>query len=234
MRENLAASTDLRTRSDPISRAAAESEVPLPSALALMLREALTGQPIPPSARENVELVRETIEARIGDDFERLATLTDDQKAFQQLGLDMLRHLEMIASDPLDEGGGEDMEGDDEEGGDDKGDGDDQDAGDEQRPQEMTAEQGEGDEDGESEGAPQDQEMSEGEVGDEGEEAMMPVRPNRPWTELPETFDYKEYTSEFDEVVEATELCDYEELDRLRAYLDSQLTGLQGVVQGDP
>jgi cobaltochelatase CobT len=47
---------------------------------------------------------------------------------------------------------------------------------------------------------------------------------------LPETFDYKVFTEEFDEVVEATELCDFEELDRLRAYLDSQLTGLQGVV----
>ena len=58
----------------------------------------------------------------------------------------------------------------------------------------------------------------------------MPVRPNRPWTDLPETFDYKVFTEEFDEVVEATELCDFEELDRLRAYLDSQLTGLQGVV----
>ena len=38
------------TRSDPIARAANESEVPLPTALALMLREALTGQPIPPAA----------------------------------------------------------------------------------------------------------------------------------------------------------------------------------------
>ena len=72
--------------------------------------------------------------------------------------------------------------------------------------------------------------MSDGDPGDEGEEGMMPVRPNRPWTELPENFDYKVFTDEFDEVVEATELCDYEELDRLRAYLDSQLTGLQGVV----
>jgi cobaltochelatase CobT len=59
---------------------------------------------------------------------------------------------------------------------------------------------------------------------------MMPIRTNRPWTDLPETFDYKVFTEEFDEIVEATELCDFEELDRLRAYLDSQLTGLQGVV----
>src|SRR3546814_15214340 len=59
---------------------------------------------------------------------------------------------------------------------------------------------------------------------------MMPVRPNRPWTDIPEGFDYKAYTTRFDEVVNAQDLCDLEELDRLRAYLDSQLTGLQGVV----
>lgn len=69
MRDNLAASTDLRTRSDPIARAVGEAEVPVPAALALLLREALTGQPIPPSAQANVDLVRESIESRIGDDF---------------------------------------------------------------------------------------------------------------------------------------------------------------------
>jgi cobaltochelatase CobT len=230
MRGNLAASTDLRTRSDPIARAASEGEVPLPTALSLMLREALTGQPIPESARAGVEMVREGIEARIGDDFERLATLLDDQKAFQSLSLDMLRHLELVATEDLDETGDENETGD-EEGGTDDSDGEnDQEAGDELREQQTSAEQGDGEtEEGEQQ-VPQEQDMSEGEVGDEGEEAMMPTRPNRPWTDLPETFDYKVYTEEFDEVVEATELCDFEELDRLRAYLDSQLTGLQGIV----
>jgi cobaltochelatase CobT len=230
MRENLASATDLRTRSDPISRASSESEVPLQTALALMLREALTGQAIPESARDGVEMVRESIESRIGDDFERLATLLDDQRAFQALGLDMLRHLELVAADEFDERGDEDETGDEEEGGEEQ-DGDSEDeAGEELRQQQTTAETGEGETEEGEEQVPQEQDLTEGEVGDEGEEAMMPIRPNRPWTELPETFDYKVFTEEFDEVVEATELCDFEELDRLRAYLDSQLTGLQGVV----
>jgi cobaltochelatase CobT len=230
MRENLASATDLRTRSDPISRASSESEVPLQTALALMLREALTGQAIPASARDGVEMVRESIESRIGDDFERLATLLDDQRAFQALGLDMLRHLELVAADEFDERGDEDETGDEEEGGEEQ-DGDSEDeAGEELRQQQTTAETGEGETEEGEEQVPQEQDLTEGEVGDEGEEAMMPIRPNRPWTELPETFDYKVFTEEFDEVVEATELCDFEELDRLRAYLDSQLTGLQGVV----
>src|SRR5690606_13781612 len=73
MRENLAAMTELRTSNDPIVRATSADEVPLQTALALMLREQLTGQPIPEAARAGVEMMREHIESRTGDDFERLA-----------------------------------------------------------------------------------------------------------------------------------------------------------------
>ena len=38
------------------------------------------------------------------------------------------------------------------------------------------------------------------------------------------------FTTRFDEMVEASELCDAEELNRLRAYLDQQMAQLQGVV----
>lgn len=231
MRDNLAAMTELRTSSDPIVRAQSADEVPMQTALALMLREQLTGQPIPEAARAGVEMMREHIESRTGDDFERLALTLDDQKAFQSLAIDMLRHLQLVEAEPLDESG-EDEEGE-EDSGQDEQDSEDQS---EEESQELRQEQvagdsgeGKGDEESEQE-VESETEMSEGDVGDEGEEGTMPVRPNRPWTDLPETFDYKVFTEEFDEVVEATELCDFEELDRLRAYLDSQLTGLQGVV----
>ena len=42
--------------------------------------------------------------------------------------------------------------------------------------------------------------------------------------------DYKAYTQKFDEMIQAEELCETEELERLRAYLDKQLSQLQGVV----
>ena len=42
--------------------------------------------------------------------------------------------------------------------------------------------------------------------------------------------DYKPFTTRFDEIVEAPELCDEAELNRLRAYLDQQIGGLQNVV----
>ena len=43
-------------------------------------------------------------------------------------------------------------------------------------------------------------------------------------------FDYKAYTTRFDEVVNAEELCDPEELQRLRDYLDKQLQNMSSVV----
>jgi cobaltochelatase CobT len=230
MRENLASATEQRTAADPIVRAESAGEVPMHTALALMLREQLTGQPVPEGAREGVELVREFVESRTGDDFERLALMLDDQQAFQSLTIDMLRHLELVEAEPVDEKG-DDESGDDDTGGEDEGDDENEDGGNELRQEQVAGDSGEGEGDEETtEEVDAETEMSEGEPGDEGEEGMMPVRPNRPWTELPETFDYKVFTEEFDEVVEATELCDFEELDRLRAYLDSQLTGLQGVV----
>src|SRR3990167_8049644 len=95
----------------------------------------------------------------------------------------------------------------------------------------MAGEMSEGDDDGDGETEMSSEEdMDGGEPADEGEEGMMPVRPNRPWTDIPEGFDYKAWTTKFDEEITAPELCDSDELDRLRAYLDSQLTGLQGVV----
>ncbi len=230
MRGNLDAATELRTATDPIVRAQGEGEVPLQTALGLMLREALTGAPIPLRARGGVELVREFIEARTGGDFEALALSIDDQKAFQSLALDMLQHLELTRPD--DDGSSDEDDGDDDDGQDEADDdGEDQQDGAEPQTAEMAGEPAEGDSEGDTDGESQDSdEMSDGQPGEEGEEGMMPVRPNRPWTDIPNDFEYKYFTDRFDEVVEAPELCDSEELDRLRAYLDSQLTGLQSIV----
>ncbi|MEX7220545.1 hypothetical protein AB2C89_33030, partial [Pseudomonas aeruginosa] len=69
-----------------------------------------------------------------------------------------------------------------------------------------------------------------GEPGDDGEEGMQPVRPNRPFADMGGAFDYKPWTTQFDEVIAATELCDADELARLRGYLDQQLVHLQSTV----
>lgn len=232
VRENLTAATQLRTRSDPITRAKTVSDVPVQSALSLILREKLTGQAIPDQAAPGVALLRASIEERAGGDFAGLADALQDQRAFQQRAIDLLRHLELIdpseATEPEDDTGEHDEDGEEDE--DSSGE---DDAADDRLQQsvEMAGDSAAGEEEGEGESdASAEEDLSEGTSGDEGEERMLPVRPRTNWTDLPADFQYKAYTTRFDETVDAAELCDFAELDRLRAYLDSQLTGLQGVV----
>ncbi len=234
VRSNLARLTDMRLRTDPLTRARSRAEVPLSSAVSLMIRERLTGEAPPPAAREGLKLVSDWIEEKAGADLDALGLALDDQAAFAALATKLLKDLELVEEDAQperdpeegDEGQGEDEQ----EGGDEGEDDNDEPGGGEGEAEIRGQEQDAGDSEDEGEFAPDD--MTEGEPGhgEDGEEGMMPARPNRPLSDLPPSFDYKVFTTRFDEVVEATQLCDEEELGRLRSYLDQQLTHLQGAV----
>jgi cobaltochelatase CobT len=229
MRANLDAATQVKIGGDPIARATRAEDVPIPAALALMLREHLTGQPVPEAAREGVEMLRGWIGERAGADFDALALSLDDQEAFQGLALDMLQHLELTQAQPSEAESEEGEEGEDQDDSEDQP--DDGESSEDQTPSEVASEPSEGEDEGESETERQmEDESADAEEADEGEEGMLPTRPNRAWTEVPAGFDYKAYTLAFDEVIAASDLCDEEEMTRLRAYLDAQLKGLQGIV----
>ncbi len=231
---NLDHALQMRMRSDPISRARSRDEVPLSTAIQLMVRERLTGRESPAEAALGLALVRDRIEDKGGDDLDALALAIDDQAAFAKLVGNLLEDLDLtegeLIPDEADEGGGED-EGTDEqqqdEGEEGEQDGETGEGEVEARGEQNEAETEDGQESEQEQGEFDD---AEGEPGDDGEEGMMPVRPNRPWSDLPPQFDYKAFTTQYDEVIAATELCDEDELERLRAYLDQQLVHLQGVV----
>jgi cobaltochelatase CobT len=230
--DNLATALDLRMRSDPIARARTREEVPMSTALALLVRERLSGQAAPAAAAPGLALARDWIEEKAGGDLDALALVLDDQRAFQALSMKLLETLELVEGEQVpeetDEGSDQDEGADAEEQGE-EGEGE---SGGEQAQAEARGEQQEseeGDSEGETEGEQQFDD-SDGEFGDEGEEGMQPVRPNRPLADLGAQFDYKAWTTQFDEVIAATELCDTEELARLRSYLDQQLVHLQAVV----
>ena len=232
VKENLAEALDHRLKSDPISKARNRDEVPLASAIALMVRERLTGQAVPERAEAGVDLVRDWIEEKGGADLDALEMLLDDQRGFAELTTRLLEDLDLIDGDmqpeDADEGGEED-EGEDEE----EGDTDESDEGDAGAESQADARAEQSDEEGdEGDGDSLDDEFSDmdGDPMDEGEEGMLPVRPNRPFSELTPEFNYHAYTTQYDEMIAATELCDDEELTRLRAYLDQQLVHLQGAV----
>jgi cobaltochelatase CobT len=229
MRANLDAANDVRIGGDPIARASRPEEVPIPAALALMLREHLTGQPVPESAHAGVEMLRGWIGERAGADFDALALSLDDQQAFQKLSLDMLQHLELTQAAPLEQDSEDADDNDAEDDSEDQP--DDGESSEDQSPSEVASEPSEGEEEGDDQTERQmEDDSADAEEADEGEEGMLPTRPNRPWTEIPATFDYKVFTQAFDEVVGASDLCDEDELTRLRAYLDAQLKGLGGII----
>ena len=231
VRDNLAHLTDARVRADAIVRARTAEEVPLSTAVALIARERLTGDAPPTSAVAGLKLVSSWIEEKAGAELDSLALTLDDQAAFAKLSRRLLEDLELAsADDPVDEDpdeAGDDQEG--EEGGNE----DAPDEGDEGQPGggdvEMRGEEVE-DESGDSDSS---EEMEAGEEeassGDDPSESQFASPSRRNWEQSPQT-DYKAYTTRFDETVEAIELCDEEELGRLRAYLDQQMAGLQNVV----
>ncbi|HLZ77714.1 MAG TPA: cobaltochelatase subunit CobT [Sphingomonas sp.] len=233
---NLATALEARMRADPIGRARTREEVPLSTAIGLMVRERLTGQPIPERARGGLDLVREWIEEKAGADLDALGLALDDQIAFAQLATKLLQDLELVEAELPPEW--EPEEGEEEEEGQDdqqQGETDEEREGDGAGPQDKTdaraeADQGESDQQDEGEAERDSLADDESGLGDDGEEGAAPARPNRPLSELSPQFDYKAYTTRFDEVVDAASLCDDEELTRLRAYLDQQLTHLQGAV----
>jgi cobaltochelatase CobT len=230
---NLAQALDVRLRADPITRARTREEVPLSTALSLMVRERLSGREAPAAAQPGLALVREWIEGRT--DLDALALALDDQRAFQSLTMKLLEELELVEGDRLpeesDEGGSED-EGSDEQEQDEGEEGDDEQGGQGDGEVEARGEQdGTESEDGDGQDMGDDSfDDADGEPGDEGEEGMQPVRPNRPFADLSPQFDYKAWTTSFDEVIAASDLCDADELARLRGYLDQQLVHLQAVV----
>ena len=232
MRSNLSASLAMRMRSDPISRAQGREDVPISSALELMLREALTGDQAPQGTETGLSLVREWITKEAGGDLTALSMLLDDQAAFAETAKLALRHLDLIQSDePLEEGAEDGGEQDETEAEDSPEEQESEDGGAGESQVDARAEMA-GDQADDGDSDPDAQEMEadgEPEMGGEGDEGMLPVRPNRLPSDIPD-FNYLRFTEKHDEVILATELCDADELMRLRAYLDTQMQHLQGAV----
>ncbi|MEO6434062.1 MAG: cobaltochelatase subunit CobT [Sphingomicrobium sp.] len=230
VRANLSRLTEARVRGNAITAARSIEEVPLATAVALLARERLTGEVPPKAAEGGIKLVRAWIEDKASAELDALALTIDDQAAFAKVSRQLLADLELPTDHNAEDEAAEDGESDedrDQAAGDDEGeDGDDKTpaGGDvDARGEEQQSDDSEQDS-GDGEGSNEDSVP-----GDDPDQNSLaaPGRPNR--ANAPEST-YKAYTNKFDETVTALDLCDEEELGRLRAYLDQQMIGLQGVV----
>jgi cobaltochelatase CobT len=229
--KNLTAMLDDRFHRGKFDEITDRADAPIEDALAMMVRERLTGETPPQAARKLVDLWRPLIEERAGRDLDRLERVLDDQRRFGDVVHDLL--------DCLDMGEDRSSESDEEEGED----------GEEQSQKDETGQDGEASESADSEKMSAEAEASADELPDSASEAVdapaaemaddaemgdsetaaEPWRPRHQRNE-PRGPDYRPFTAKFDETVGAEELCEPEELDRLRGYLDKQLSHLQGVV----
>jgi len=234
VRENLKAVLNHAWQRKAFNEVEAMANPPLAEVVSLMVRERLTGEPPPPMARALVDMFRADVEAKAGQDLEQLEGSLHDQKAFARLARKIIRDLNMgddLSDAP--EQPDEETEGG-EEGDPDATDDQDDGEGESQSPQQSamddedtTAREAEdadsqmmqSDEDPDAEDTEEPPDMGDGE---------QPARPDPSGDNRAIT--YKVFTTAHDEIVAAEELCDPEELTRLRAYLDQQLASVSNVV----
>jgi len=233
MARNLSAMLDDRYEKRALTTIRDRNDAPLEEAVSLIVRERLTGERPPENAQVIVDLWRSWVEDKAGARLDALSEAIEDQTAFARLTRDIIASLDMadeLGEDP-------DQENENSEEGE-TSEGNQPDQGEESESQE--AESAESDQVREAEGdmeasdlettdidmddVPEDAETEESPDGNE------PWRPQLPFSSLSNEDFYKVFTNKFDEEIEAEDLCDPEELQRLRNYLDKQLAHLQGVV----
>jgi len=227
---NLAARIEQRYERSRFNEVTERSEAPLPDALSLLVRERLTGAAPPPKARALVNIWRPWIVGRANTVLQRMPDMLLDQEAFGRLTRDLLAALNL--ADQLDQGA-EDEAGN--EGEPDPNAAGDNENAEEQGRAELAAD-ARAEQEQQSDESLDDQEDGAGDRLDRDAEMADKPRRSDPWRpnssvlDDPEAFGYKVFTRAYDEIVNAEELCDADELERLRAFLDKQLVTLHGAV----
>jgi len=228
--DNLQALLEERCRAKGYNGIKERDDALLPEVVGLLVREHLSGRELPDSAKDFVNLYRADIEKKISGDLDELVKSASDQETFSKTVNNMLKSLDLLRDEPP-----EDSPEDDE-----KSDSDDN----EQGNQDADASDADMDSDGSMAGETEDSDSTEGmdfdpefseddmNPGEGEEEPAGPSEYDPDWrrNDTGDNQPYHAFTTEFDEVTDANELCDTEELTRLRHQLDQQLSHLQGVV----
>ena len=226
---NLRARLQEECEAEGFDRMTRKDQLPIHQALALLARERMSGEPSPPAAAKVLDLWRDTLGEGADAALDEMANAVEDQVKFTRAARKLLAAMDLaeaeIDADENDENDGED--------------------GGEQSGQQDNSQDSEGQSDSESESmlGAQPEEM-EGEAADddgaddseeeataaEGDDKPGGPQPRRDKPLADNENQYKPYVRAFDEEVDAEDLCDAEELGRLRQQLDQQLQHLQGVV----
>ena len=220
---NLDANLEAICRQAEFDQITAETEAPLGVAVGLIVRQHLTGRPLPPAAEHVAQFWRDYVEANAGQDIEALKTSIHDQHDFAVRCQNILRDLGLSTDleDPP-ELQQNDSDVDTLE--------DENEPETEYAPEDVVLDEdsyGDEDSEGETSTVEMDADMDMSELGAESEPEEAPQSAIDDLGRIRTTIDYKSFTDEFDEVVKAEDLCDAEELLQLRGMLDQQLVPLK-------
>lgn len=209
-----------------------KADAPLEEAVALMVREKLPGRTVPKSGERLVDLWRPWVEEKASSDLDGLSSRLDDQQAFARIVRDMLVSMEMAEElgDNQETEDSEDNEENEQQGEEQSEEGGEDDSGSEQSQSEDAEASADEEESAETEATDATSDDLSDEDDSDAETPGEARRNDNPFLNLPKEIDYKVFTTAFDETVGAEDLCEEEELDRLRAFLDKQLANLSGVV----
>jgi cobaltochelatase CobT len=224
---NLQARLTDQCEAEGYDRMTRKDQLPMAAALGLLAREKLSGTPAPAAARRVLDLWRDTLGDKADAALEEMATAQSDQDAFGRAARKLLAALDLAEAEVETESEQDEEEG---EGGETTSQ---QDQSGEGESQAQDTESMLGAQPETMQGDAAEDETEEGE--EEGAAAEGDDRPGGPQQrrEVPQVDDpsaYRAFSKNFDEIVEAEDLCDADELARLRQQLDQQLSHLQGVV----
>ncbi len=230
---NLGAALQERYRRMGFDRLDPSTDQALTEVIRLMAREALTGELPPPAARRIYEQWHPLIGPRLVDDLSLLARTMADQDAYARATRQLIQDLDMDLGNSESERSEEEPEqnqGD--QASDDSKTQPQPSSGEGQRAEQETVPDESADRDGSDAGSDDESGEMRGEPGDD-DDAPRPGTPGQ-MKRSDGTGDdpaaYRAFSRESDEIVSADDLCDADELTRLRAMLDQQLSHLQGVI----
>ena len=226
---NLYARLTEECEAEGYDRMTRKDQLPVSAALALLTRERLSGEAAPEPARHVLDLWRDALGEGGAAALAEMAQAQEDQAAYTRAARKLLAAMDLAEAEAELEPDEDSQDG--EEGGEQSG------------QQDNSADsQGESQSDTESMLGAQPEEM-EGEAADDDgteseEDAAAAEGDDRPGGPQPRRDRpgpeaegaYRAYTRLFDEEVEAEDLCDADELARLRQQLDQQLQHMQGVI----
>jgi cobaltochelatase CobT len=227
---NLRAKLTEECEAEGYDRMTRKEQMPIAAALALLAREQMSGEPPPEPARRVLDLWRDTLTDDARTALSELDSTKEDQRAFARAARKLLAALDLAEAE-ADAEPDENKE-DGEDGAEQSGQQDNSQDGDGQSESDAESMLGASPEDMEGEAADDDtgEDAEEDAAAAEGDDRPGGPQQRRDRNPADSEAGYRAYSRLYDEEIDAEDLCDADELSRLRQQLDQQLQHLQGVI----